>query len=148
MAGFIETYGGNLNTMAHSGLAAVKRAEAAGLTIGQIQDIGRREGISFGTKAQEYFRTQPIAQLTQQLSDLRTSFDAQVKAQEEAMKEAQRKYQEDMERMRQLQLESETRQAAGQQSAQVAGPGKSMFIRPGASTRFSRPELQIKSMNI
>jgi hypothetical protein len=62
--------------------------------------------------------------------------------------EAQIRNEEKMQQMQQQALEAQTRQAAPQQSAQVLNAGKSMVIRPGASTRFSRPELQIKSMNI
>jgi len=51
---FIRTYGGNRETMAHSGMAAVQRAIDAGLTINQIQSQAAREGISFGSKAQDY----------------------------------------------------------------------------------------------
>ena len=51
---FISTYGGNKETMAHSGMSAVQRAVDAGMTISQIQAQASREGISFGSKAQEY----------------------------------------------------------------------------------------------
>ena len=141
MASFIETYGGNLNTMAHSGLAAVKRAEAAGLSIGQIQQMAREQGISFGSGAQDYFRQK-------QISQLQSSFQQQMQQQQAMFAEAQRRQQEKMEQMRQQALEAQTRQAAPQQAAQVLGVGKSLTIRPGARTRFSRPELQIKSVNI
>ena len=62
--------------------------------------------------------------------------------------EAQRKQQERVEQIQQQSLQAQTRQAAPQQSAQVLGVGKNLTIRPGARTRFSRPELQIKSVNI
>ena len=152
MAGFIETYGGNLSTMAHSGLAAVKKAEAAGLSIGQIQDIGRREGISFGSGAQDYFRQQNqtnlATQFASQIAGIQTSMQQQIDAQRRQMEQQQQEYQRRVEEMQQQALQAQTRQAAAPQTAQVAAPGKSLFIRPGASTRFSRPELQIKSMNI
>lgn len=51
---FINTYGGNTDTMAHSGKAAVDRAIAAGMTISQIEAQAAREGISFGHKARDY----------------------------------------------------------------------------------------------
>lgn len=50
---FIETYGGNKETMAHSGLAAVNRARAAGLSDADIIRVGIEQGISWGTKARE-----------------------------------------------------------------------------------------------
>ena len=51
---FINTYGGNKETMAHSGMSAVQRAVDNGMTISQIQAQAAREGISFGSKAQDY----------------------------------------------------------------------------------------------
>ena len=149
MAGFIQTYGGNLNTMTNSGLAAVKKAEAAGLSIGQIQDIARRENISFGSRAQDYFRQSNLAtQFASQISGIQTSMQQQIDAQRRQMEQQQKEYQRRVEEMQQQALQAQTRQAAAPQTAQVAAPSKSLFISPGASTRFSRPELQIKSMNI
>lgn len=49
---FIQTYGGNLQTMANSGLKAVNKARAAGLSDLEILQIGRNEGISWGSGAQ------------------------------------------------------------------------------------------------
>ena len=141
MSSFIETYGGNLNTMAHSGLASVKRAEAAGLSIGQIQKMAREQGVSFGQGAQDYFRQKEI-------SKLQDTFRQQMQAQAAQFQAAQRAQQERLEQLQQQALQAQTRQAAPETEAQVLGVGKSLTIRPGASTRFSRPELQIKSMNI
>ena len=148
MSSFIETYGGNLNTMAHSGLKAVKKAEAAGLSISQIQRMAREQGVSFGVGAQDYFRQKQQEQFTNQISQLQSSFQQQMQQQQAQFAEAQRRQQEKLEQMQQQALQAQTRQAAPQKEAQVLGAGKSLTIRPGASTRFSRPELQIKSMNI
>lgn len=141
MSSFIETYGGNLNTMAHSGLAAVRKAEAAGLSINQIRQMAREQGVSFGSGAQDYFRQKEISQL-------QDTFRQQMQAQATQFQAAQRAQQERLDQMQQQALQAQTRQAAPQKQAQVLGAGKSLTIRPGASTRFSRPELQIKSMNI
>jgi DNA-binding transcriptional MerR regulator len=148
MASFIETYGGNLNTMAHSGLAAVRKAEAAGLSINQIQQMAANQGVSFGSGAQDYFRQKEKQQFTNQISQLQSSFQQQMQQQQAQFAEAQRRQQERMEQMQQQALQAQTRQAAPQKQAQVLGAGKSLTIRPGARTRFSRPELQIKSVNI
>lgn len=51
---FIRTYGGNTDTMAHSGMKGVQAAIDAGMTIHQIEAQAAREGISFGHKAREY----------------------------------------------------------------------------------------------
>jgi hypothetical protein len=148
MSSFIELYGGNKDTMAHSGLQAVKRAEAAGLSIGQIQQMARNQGISFGSGAQDYFRQKERQQFTDQITTLKNTFEKQMKQQQDQFAEAQRKQQERLEQIQQQSLEAQTRQAAPDRTAQVLGGGKSMIIRPGNSTRFRRPELQIKSMNI
>ena len=148
MASFIETYGGNLNTMAHSGLKAVRRAEAAGLSIGQIQRMAREQGVSFGSGAQDYFRQKEREQFTNQIATLQNTFQQQMQQQQAQFAEAQRRQQEKLAQIQQQALEAQTRQAAPEKTAQVLGGGKSLAIRPGARTRFSRPELQIKSMNI
>ena len=148
MANFIELYGGNKGTMAHSGLKAVRAAEAAGLSIGQIQQMARSQGISFGSGAQDYFRQKEKQQFTNQIATLTNTFQQQMKQQQAQFAEAQRRQQERLQQIQQQALEAQTRQAAPEQTAQVLGGGKSMIIRPGQRTRFSRPELQIKSMNI
>ena len=51
---FIRTYGGNTDTMAHSGMMGVQAAIDAGLTVRQIQAQAAREGISFGQQARDY----------------------------------------------------------------------------------------------
>ena len=65
---FITRFGGNTDTMAHSGLSAVKRAEAAGYSIAQIQQMGIDQGISFGSGAQTYFNQQRQKSFDDQLA--------------------------------------------------------------------------------
>ena len=154
MAGFIQTYGGNLDTMAHSGLEAVRKAEAAGLSIAQIQDIGRQEGITWGIGAQDYFRQKEqanlITQFTNQITGIQNSMQQQIDAQKQQAQQAQENYEKRIEEMQQQYLQSQTRQSATPQAAQVASPGGSLSIRrrAGAAPRFNRPELRITSMNI
>ena len=148
MSNFIRTYGGNTDTMAHSGLKAVRAAEAAGLSIGQIQQMAASQGISFGSGAQDYFRQKEKQQFTNQIATLTNTFQQQMQQQQAQFAEAQRRQQERLQQIQQQALEAQTRQAAPEKTAQVLGGGKSMIIRPGQRTRFSRPELQIKSMNI
>jgi uncharacterized protein (UPF0305 family) len=138
MADFRQTYGG-------VGLGPVSRAEAAGMSISDILRAGYEQQFSFGWRAQNYLQQK---QREQVIKDLQSSFQQQMKQQGAQFAEAQRKQQERMEQMQQQSLEAQTRQAAPQQSAQVLGVGKNLTIRPGARTRFSRPELQIKSVNI
>jgi DNA-binding transcriptional MerR regulator len=148
MSSFIELYGGNKDTMAHSGLKAVRAAEAAGLSIGQIRQMAASQGVSFGSGAQDYFRQKERQQFTDQITTLKNTFEQQMQEQQARFAEAQRKQQKRLEQIQQQALEAQTRQAAPDKTAQVLGGGKSMIIRPGNSTRFRRPELQIKSMNI
>ena len=61
MSSFIRTYGGNTETMRNSGMKAVRNAINAGLTINQIRDQARREGITFGYRAQEYLDARPAS---------------------------------------------------------------------------------------
>lgn len=145
MVDFRETYGGQ-------GLNPVKRAEAAGMSISDIIRAGYEQRFFFGHRAQDYLQQKQQEQLQagfqNQIRDMQSAFQQELKQQGANFAAAQRKQQEKMQQIQQQALEAQTRQAAPQQTAQVLGVGKSMVIRPGASTRFSRPELQIKSMNI
>jgi hypothetical protein len=145
MASFADIYGGR-------GLRAVQKAEASGLSIADIQRMGYEQRFFFGPRAQDYLQQKQQEQLQSgfqnQIRDMQAAFQQELKQQGANFAAAQRKQQEKMQQMQQQALEAQTRQAAPQKEAQVLGAGKSMVIRPGASTRFSRPELQIKSMNI
>ena len=141
MVDFRKKYGGQ-------GLTKVKKAEADGMSISDIIRAGYEQRFFFGHRAQDYLQQRQREELTagykNQIRDLQSSFDRELKQQGANFAEAQRRQQEKMQQMQQQALEAQTRQAAPQKTAQVLGAGKSMVIRPGASTRFSRPELQIK----
>jgi|11BtaG_2_1085332.scaffolds.fasta_scaffold00130_17 hypothetical protein len=141
MADFRATYGGQ-------GLNPVKKAEAAGMSIADIIKAGYDQKFFFGHRAQDYLQQKQSASFENQIKDLQSTFQNQMKEANQKFAEAQARNEERIQQMQQQALEAQTRQAAPQQSAQVLNAGKSMVIRPGASTRFSRPELQIKSMNI
>lgn len=115
-------------------------ARAAGLTNQQIQQglVGKRVG------------KVALQQISEGISsDLTSSFESALAEQQRQIQEQQAAYEKRVQEMQQQLLQSQTRQAAAPQTPQVATPGgRSMVIRAGASTRFSRPELQIKSMNI
>lgn len=149
MSSFINTYGGSLENMT-AGLGSVQRAIASGLSIGDIYNYSGREGFTFGQRAADYLAgAQAGGQSSQnQISQLQSTFDQQLKEAAARAAEQQRLADEKIKRMQQQALEAQTRQASPEQTAQVLGAGKSLVIRPGARTRFSRPELQIKSMNI
>jgi|TARA_Y100000033_G_C2694877_1_gene85569 ElaB/YqjD/DUF883 family membrane-anchored ribosome-binding protein len=91
-------------------------------------------------------------EITSLTESLTSTFQKQFELQQRQFAEAQKRQQElmkqQMAKMQQQSLETQRRQAAGTQTAQVLGGGKSLTIRPGASKKFSRPELQIKSVNI
>jgi hypothetical protein len=141
MADFRQTYGG-------VGLKPVQRAEAAGMSIADIIKAGYDQKFFFGHRAQDYLQKQQSSNFENQIKDLQSTFQQEMQAANTRFVEQQRKNEERIQQMQQQALEAQTRQAAPQQSAQVLNAGKSMVIRPGASTRFSRPELQIKSINI
>jgi hypothetical protein len=149
MSSFINTYGGSLENMT-TGLGSVQRAIAAGLSINDIYNYSGREGFTFGQRAADYLAgAQAGGTASQnQISQLQSTFDQQLKEAAARAAEQQRLADEKIKRMQQQALEAQTRQASPEQTAQVLGAGKSLVIRPGARTRFSRPELQIKSMNI
>lgn len=122
------------------GKESYERARAAGLSNLQIQQglAGKRVG---------RIASERIASgIT---SDLTSKFESAMATQAAQFAEQRRKQEERMQQLQQQMIEAQTRQATPQQTAQVLGIGKASAIRrAGASTRFSRPELQIKSMNI
>lgn len=81
---FISRFGGNEDTMSHSGLAAVQRAEAAGLSVDQIQNMARNQGVTFGYRAQNYFQTKAeekafadrMAQMESAMAQQRQQYEA------------------------------------------------------------------------
>ena len=141
MADFRQTYGG-------VGLIPVQKAQAAGMSIADIIKAGYDQKFFFGHRAQDYLQKQQGSNFENQIKDLQSTFQQEMQAANTRFVEQQRKNEEKIQQMQQQALDAQTRQAAPQQSAQVLNAGKSMVIRPGASTRFSRPELQIKSINI
>jgi hypothetical protein len=56
---FIAQYGGNPYTMANTGQKAIDRALESGLTINQIREQAAKEGLSFGSGAQQYLSARP-----------------------------------------------------------------------------------------
>lgn len=136
------------------GLQGYTSAARGGRSLESIRSeiSGSTEAVNYraaqAAKQRERERQDLIRGFESQISTLQSSFQTQMQQQAQQFAEAQRQQQLRMEQFQQQALEAQTRQAAPKQTAQVAGPGSSMIIRPGASTRFSRPELQIKSMNI
>lgn len=119
-----------------------------------LSDI--RNEIYGSQEARGYRSTQTDKLFQNELSslteNLTSTFQKQFELQQRQFAEAQKRQEElmrqQMAKMQQESLEAQRRQASGTQTAQVLGGGKSLTIRPGASKRFSRPELQIKSVNI
>ena len=150
MSYFIRTYGGDLATN-RSGLGAVQRA-LQHMDISQLTGMARSQGVNFGPAAENYIQRMLIQQqqdkYNKQIQGLQSNFQQQMSQQAAQFNQAQQRNKQEMAKMEQRALEAATRQAAPEQSAQVLGVGKNLTIRPGTRTRFSRPELQIKSVNI
>lgn len=56
---FVSTYGGNLATGKHTGMKGIEAAINAGMTINQIRDQLRREGVQTGERATEFLAARP-----------------------------------------------------------------------------------------
>ena len=115
------------------------------------------EAIGYRTAQQQKQTTAAVTAATtatqaavdKQISGLKSSFQQSLNTQQQQFAQAQREQQERMEQMQQQYAQAQARLAAPEQSAQVLGVGGPLSIRrAGASRRFSRPELQIKSVNI
>lgn len=85
-----------------------------------------------------------------QLSALSSSFTEAAAKQAEQMAKFQEAQEERMREFQQQTIAAQARAAAPQQTAQVLGAGASAsgLRRAGSGGKFSRPELQIKSVNI
>jgi len=85
-----------------------------------------------------------------QLSTLASSFTEAAAKQAEQMAKFQEAQEERMREFQQQTIAAQARAAAPQQTAQVLGAGASAsgLRRAGSGGKFSRPELQIKSVNI
>ena len=133
---FISQYGGNEETFAHSGLEAVRRAEQAGLSIGDIRRRASQEGISFGTGAQNYFSTYDQQQQIQQQQQ---QFQQQLAAQQQQAEEAQR----------QLMISLNRPDRAPAEVKMAEGTKEKRKLRKrGTTGYFGRQGLRIGSLNV
>lgn len=144
---FIDRFGGNKETYAHSGLAAVRAAEAAGYSIPQIQQMGIDQGISFGSGAQTYFNQARETQYQNQLAEMQrqqTAYlnDLQIQQNQrlDQMAAEQKAAAESLALGQRTSLQNQAR--AGQIGALQIG-GASQTPRAGGTQGFKRRKLQI-----
>ena len=111
---FIAQYGGNESTMGHSGLNALERAQAAGLSLGQIRSQAEAEGVSFGYRAANVLRQD--AQIQSITDSFRQQMDAMNRAREQELAQMQQQFKIESERMRR---EQEKQMMEQQKAAQI-----------------------------
>ena len=63
---FVSTYGGNLATGKHTGMKGIEAAINAGMTINQIRDQLRREGVQTGERATAFLADRPASSFISQ----------------------------------------------------------------------------------
>jgi len=56
---FVGKYGGNVDTLRNSGMRGINNALAEGMTLNEIRNAARSEGVSWGSGAQQYFSSRP-----------------------------------------------------------------------------------------
>ena len=153
---FISRFGGNKETMAHSGLKAVKAAEAAGLSISEIQRMGREQGISFGSGAQEYFKQNqaPSAEdlFANQIKTLRDMFTQTIQTQAAQYQKMQQAQEDRMaalqQQMRQSAIAQQRPTVAGVKMAEGAGGTAMQIARRGVTGAFGRRGMRISGLNV
>ena len=154
---FINRFGGNKETMAHSGLAAVKRAEAAGMSLEEIQRTAAAQGISFGQKAQDYFAANkaPSAQdmFASQIASMQEMFQQSMMQQQQQYMQMQQAQDERMaalqQQMQQAMIAQQTRpEVAGVKMAEGTGGTPMQIARRGVSGAFGRRGMRISSLNV
>ncbi len=133
---FINRFGGNKETMAHSGLKAVKAAEAAGLSIRQIQQMANAQGVQFGHRAVDYINEQlgPSAEDT---------FASQISAMQQMFQQSMQQ------QMQQAMVAQQTRpEVAGVKMAEGTGGTPMQIARRGVTGAFGRRGMRISALNV
>jgi hypothetical protein len=154
---FINRFGGNKDTMAHSGLAAVRRAEEAGLSIRQIQQMANAQGVQFGHRAVDYINEQlgPSPQdifadqikamqdmFTQSMQQQQTQYIQMQQAQDERMAALQQQ-------MQQAMVAQQARPAvAGVKMAEGTAGTPMQIARRGVTGAFGRRGMRISALNV
>ena len=111
---FIAQYGGNEETFANSGMQAVTRAQASGLSLAQIREQAAAEGVSFGTSAANYL--QKDRQLANITDTFKTQLEEMDRRRQQELAQMQDQFKIEGERLRK---EQERRLAEQQKAAQV-----------------------------
>jgi len=153
---YISKYGGNVDTFAHSGLGSLNRAQAAGMSLAQIRDVGQREGITFGERAASVL-AQDLQQrnlnnqltsmtdvFTKKLDDITQSRDDELQSTRDAYeKQIQQEQQAQQRRERELTIAQQT-QAANVAAGTAQGQFKIGTRRPGVGVDAFKRRLKIK----
>lgn len=147
---FIAQYGGNEGTMANSGMQAVSRALAGGLTAAQIDQRAASEGVSFGIDARNFLNNQ--AAQKQESDEMRKRFEAQMLGIQNQMKSQQQSYLDSMQQMTNTlnaSMNPNTRESVlGVKGAGSDSSNTAKLNRQGMKGSFARTGLRIKSLNI
>ena len=128
---FIAEYGGNAETFAHSGLASLTRAQAAGLSLDQIRSQAAAEGITFGERAAN------VLQQDAQIQNITNAFRQQMaemnRAREQELDQIRQDFKIETERMRteQERMLLEQQKAAQVQMANAAQAGAEGNLKLG-----------------
>jgi|TARA_B100000530_G_scaffold253145_1_gene167004 hypothetical protein len=154
---FINRFGGNTETMAHSGLKAVKAAEAAGLSIGEIQRMAAAQGVQFGIGAQEYFKEKqgpsPQDMFATQIASMQEMFQQSMQQQQTQYMQMQQAQEERMaalqQQMQQAMVAQQTRpEVAGVKMAQGSAGTPMQIARRGVTGAFGRRGMRISALNV
>ena len=154
---FINRFGGNTETMAHSGLKAVKAAEAAGLSIRQIQQMANAQGVQFGHRAVDYINEQlgpnPQDMFANQISAMQEMFQQSMQQQQQQYMQMQQAQDERMamlqQQMQQAMVAQQTRpEVAGVKMAEGTGGTPMQIARRGVTGAFGRRGMRISALNV
>ena len=155
---YISQYGGDENTMADSGLAAVSRAMSAGMTPQQIEHRAASEGVSFGSKARAFLDAQGRPkQENSYLEDMRANneriqaqFDQRMAALNQQMAAQQNVYAKSLETMQntlKATMSPNIRESVlGVKGASTGGSDSQAQARQGLKGTFSRSGMRIKKI--
>ena len=147
---FIAQYGGNASTAANSGMQAVSRALAAGMSAADIDNTASREGVTFGVNARNFLDQQ--ANQKKFYDDMRSQFDSQMRNITNQMTQQQQAYQDSIKKMTNTlsaTMNPNTRESVlGVKGAGSDSSNTAKLNRQGMKGSFARTGLRIKSLNI
>jgi len=154
---FISKYGGDLDTR-QTGLTSIKKAEASGMSIGDIKYAINAQGITLGPKAAEYLnrpseQDMALKRIQEQMASREAAFQTALQDQAKMFAEQSERQNQRLQGLQQQMIQSQVAAAerpktVGVKAATGAGGTQMAIARRGATGAFGRGGMRISSLNV